>query len=198
MARDACSPRYVAGKTMDRHLRSRCRRAQPGVPAGDRFGARTRRQAALCRCRAGASGERDGRGRTHIGGWLCSPSATARRLAARAWRWRAAGWPAWPRRATSACRRRTNRQRGRHWRRRWHFRMHCGGCSGRSGCGLASLADETIVCRCEEVTAGQLRAEMAGGLTSLAVLKKATRAGMGRCQGRFCAATIARLCPGYA
>jgi NADPH-dependent 2,4-dienoyl-CoA reductase/sulfur reductase-like enzyme len=26
-------------------------------------------------------------------------------------------------------------------------------------------------------------------------LKKATRAGMGRCQGRFCASTMARLCP---
>jgi D-hydroxyproline dehydrogenase subunit alpha len=58
-----------------------------------------------------------------------------------------------------------------------------------------SIADETIVCRCEEVTAGRLRAELATGLTSLAALKKATRAGMGRCQGRFCAATVARLCP---
>jgi D-hydroxyproline dehydrogenase subunit alpha len=58
-----------------------------------------------------------------------------------------------------------------------------------------SLTDETIVCRCEEVTAGRLRQELAGGLTSLAALKKATRAGMGRCQGRFCSATIARLCP---
>jgi len=57
------------------------------------------------------------------------------------------------------------------------------------------LTDETIVCRCEEVTAGRLRTEIAGGLVSVAVLKKATRAGMGRCQGRFCAATIARLCP---
>ncbi len=57
-------------------------------------------------------------------------------------------------------------------------------------------ADETIVCRCEGVTAGQLRAEVAGGLVSLAALKKATRAGMGPCQGRFCAATVARLCPG--
>ena len=57
------------------------------------------------------------------------------------------------------------------------------------------LADETIVCRCEEVTAGRLRQELAGGLASLPALKKATRAGMGRCQGRFCAATIARLCP---
>ncbi|MEJ0016234.1 MAG: FAD-dependent oxidoreductase [Acetobacteraceae bacterium] len=55
--------------------------------------------------------------------------------------------------------------------------------------------DDTIVCRCEEVTAGRLRREMANGLASLPALKKATRAGMGRCQGRFCAATIARLCP---
>jgi glycine/D-amino acid oxidase-like deaminating enzyme len=55
--------------------------------------------------------------------------------------------------------------------------------------------DDVVVCRCEEVTAGRLRAEIAGGLVSIAALKKATRAGMGRCQGRFCAATIARLCP---
>ena len=58
-----------------------------------------------------------------------------------------------------------------------------------------SVTDETVVCRCEEVTAGRLRRELAGGLASIAALKKATRAGMGRCQGRFCAATIARLCP---
>ena len=59
----------------------------------------------------------------------------------------------------------------------------------------APLADATIVCRCEAVTAGRLRAEIAGGLTAIAALKRATRAGMGRCQGRFCATTIARLCP---
>ncbi len=57
------------------------------------------------------------------------------------------------------------------------------------------LADDTVVCRCEEVTAGRLRREIADGLISLAALKKATRAGMGRCQGRFCAASVARLCP---
>ncbi|MGH7066472.1 MAG: FAD-dependent oxidoreductase, partial [Acetobacteraceae bacterium] len=57
------------------------------------------------------------------------------------------------------------------------------------------VPDETIVCRCEEVTAGRLRAEMKAGVHSLAHLKRATRAGMGPCQGRFCAATIARLCP---
>jgi glycine/D-amino acid oxidase-like deaminating enzyme len=59
-----------------------------------------------------------------------------------------------------------------------------------------SIADDTIICRCEEVTAGRVRAELSGGLASLPAVKKATRAGMGRCQGRFCAATIARLCPG--
>ena len=57
------------------------------------------------------------------------------------------------------------------------------------------VADDTILCRCEEITAGRLRREIAGGLVSLPALKKATRAGMGRCQGRFCAAAIARLCP---
>ncbi len=58
-----------------------------------------------------------------------------------------------------------------------------------------AIADDAVVCRCEEITASRLRAEIAAGLTSLPALKKATRAGMGRCQGRFCASTIARLCP---
>ena len=58
------------------------------------------------------------------------------------------------------------------------------------------VVDETIVCRCEEISAGQLRARIADGFASLPALKKATRAGMGRCQGRFCAVTIARLVGG--
>jgi D-hydroxyproline dehydrogenase subunit alpha len=58
-----------------------------------------------------------------------------------------------------------------------------------------AIADDAIVCRCEEVTAAGLRTHIAAGVVSLPALKKATRAGMGRCQGRFCAATIARLCP---
>jgi glycine/D-amino acid oxidase-like deaminating enzyme len=58
------------------------------------------------------------------------------------------------------------------------------------GFDAASLDDSTIVCRCEEVTAGALRR---AGAVSLAALKKATRAGMGRCQGRMCGATVARF-----
>ncbi|HWA78704.1 MAG TPA: FAD-dependent oxidoreductase [Acetobacteraceae bacterium] len=57
------------------------------------------------------------------------------------------------------------------------------------------LPDSTVVCRCEEISAGRLRAEIALGATSPAALKRACRAGMGPCQGRFCAVVIARLCP---
>ncbi|PWS36477.1 FAD-dependent oxidoreductase [Falsiroseomonas bella] len=61
------------------------------------------------------------------------------------------------------------------------------------GFDASRLADDTVVCRCEEVSAGALRAAMAQGACSLGSLKKATRAGMGRCQGRMCAATVARI-----
>jgi glycine/D-amino acid oxidase-like deaminating enzyme len=58
----------------------------------------------------------------------------------------------------------------------------------------AAIADEAIVCRCEEVTGGELRRQIAAGHDSPASLKRACRVGMGRCQGRYCAATVARLC----
>jgi NADPH-dependent 2,4-dienoyl-CoA reductase/sulfur reductase-like enzyme len=52
----------------------------------------------------------------------------------------------------------------------------------------ASLPDETIVCRCEAITAGELRRvvnEMGAKEANRA--KAFSRVGMGRCQGRFCA-----------
>ncbi|MDR5741236.1 MULTISPECIES: FAD/NAD(P)-binding oxidoreductase [unclassified Caballeronia] len=52
----------------------------------------------------------------------------------------------------------------------------------------AALPDETIVCRCEAITAGELRRvvnEM--GATEANRAKAFSRVGMGRCQGRFCA-----------
>jgi len=58
----------------------------------------------------------------------------------------------------------------------------------------ADLPDDAVVCRCEEVSAGALRRAMEAGAASLATLKRATRAGMGRCAGRFCGAALARLC----
>ena len=52
---------------------------------------------------------------------------------------------------------------------------------------------ETIVCRCENVTAGAIAAVRATGVTDLGSLKRQTRLGMGRCQGRYCAGEALRL-----
>ena len=61
---------------------------------------------------------------------------------------------------------------------------------------LAALADSsTIVCRCEEVTAGELRSALATHphLGDIDAVKQLTRVGMGPCQGRFCQLTVAAL-----
>ncbi len=60
--------------------------------------------------------------------------------------------------------------------------------------GLFSLAaDDTIVCRCEEVTAGEVRKVIAGGVTELDSLKQWTRVGQGPCQGRTCGPILAQM-----
>jgi glycine/D-amino acid oxidase-like deaminating enzyme len=57
------------------------------------------------------------------------------------------------------------------------------------------IDNAAIVCRCEDLNAGELRGVIRAGHDTPAAVKRATRAGMGRCQGRYCAAVIARLCP---
>jgi NADPH-dependent 2,4-dienoyl-CoA reductase/sulfur reductase-like enzyme len=54
-------------------------------------------------------------------------------------------------------------------------------------------ADDVVVCRCEEVTAGQIRAALALGAPGPRQVKTFTRCGMGPCQGRFCGPTLARM-----
>ena len=56
-----------------------------------------------------------------------------------------------------------------------------------------TIDDSAIVCRCEEVTAGELRQHIAAGYDTPAGLKRKCRVGMGRCQGRYCATVIARM-----
>jgi len=56
---------------------------------------------------------------------------------------------------------------------------------------LDDLAPDTLVCRCEEVTKATLDAALADGLTDVGAVKRATRIGMGRCQGRYCAPALA-------
>jgi bacterioferritin-associated ferredoxin len=61
------------------------------------------------------------------------------------------------------------------------------------GPGLYSLArEETVICRCEGVTLGELRRAVAEGAHTVNGLKRVTRAGMGSCQGRTCGELVAR------
>jgi thioredoxin reductase/bacterioferritin-associated ferredoxin len=53
--------------------------------------------------------------------------------------------------------------------------------------------DETVVCRCEEVTAGQIRHALALGAVGPNQLKTQTRVGMGPCQGRMCGLTVSEM-----
>ena len=53
--------------------------------------------------------------------------------------------------------------------------------------------DDTIVCRCEEVTAGEIRQVAARGCMGPNQGKAFTRCGMGPCMGRECAATVSQL-----
>lgn len=55
---------------------------------------------------------------------------------------------------------------------------------------FGAIADETIICRCEEVTAGKLREAVTLGCLGTNQAKAFTRAGMGPCQGRICGPAV--------
>ncbi|HTZ38443.1 MAG TPA: NAD(P)/FAD-dependent oxidoreductase [Stellaceae bacterium] len=60
--------------------------------------------------------------------------------------------------------------------------------------GLWSLAaDDTVVCRCENVALRDIREAVAGGHRSLNAVKRNVRSGMGWCGGRICLPAIAAL-----
>ena len=58
---------------------------------------------------------------------------------------------------------------------------------------LPLMRDDTIVCRCEEVTLAEARRWVKAGVTEANSLKAITRMSMGRCQGRNCLPTLASL-----
>ncbi|WP_322103304.1 FAD-dependent oxidoreductase [Paraburkholderia sp. J41] len=49
---------------------------------------------------------------------------------------------------------------------------------------------DTLICRCEEVSFATLQAALDEGLTTVGAIKRRTRIGMGRCQGRYCAPVL--------
>lgn len=55
------------------------------------------------------------------------------------------------------------------------------------------LDDDVLVCRCEEVTAGEIRAAIRAGATDVTQVKLRTRAGMGLCQGRTCELLVQQI-----
>ncbi len=58
---------------------------------------------------------------------------------------------------------------------------------------LDLMRDDTILCRCEEVTAGDVARAAKDWDGSLRTIKQLTRAGMGPCQGRICGSLVAQV-----
>ena len=60
--------------------------------------------------------------------------------------------------------------------------------------GITALARaDTVLCRCEGVTRGEISAALASGTRTVTGAKFWTRVGMGRCQGRICGAATAEI-----
>lgn len=53
--------------------------------------------------------------------------------------------------------------------------------------------DDTIVCRCEEVTVRDIKQAITEGATTVTGIKRRTRAGMGLCQGRTCSKLVSKM-----
>lgn len=58
---------------------------------------------------------------------------------------------------------------------------------------MARIDDDMLVCRCEEITVGEIREAIAQGAFDVVGVKRRTRAGMGLCQGRTCEKMVQQL-----
>lgn len=50
--------------------------------------------------------------------------------------------------------------------------------------------DDMIICRCEEVTKGEIRKAVHDGMFTIAEIRRYLRTGMGLCQGQTCARLV--------
>lgn len=55
------------------------------------------------------------------------------------------------------------------------------------------MRDDVVICRCEDVTYGEIAGAIERGLTTTEEIKRVLRCGMGPCQGRTCSRLIARI-----
>ncbi len=51
---------------------------------------------------------------------------------------------------------------------------------------VSKLGDDVIICRCEEITRGEIRRAVYDGMITMNEVKRYLRAGMGLCQGQTC------------
>ncbi|MXG91340.1 FAD-dependent oxidoreductase [Nocardioides sp. YIM 123512] len=53
--------------------------------------------------------------------------------------------------------------------------------------------DDTVVCRCEGITYGEIAAGLGDGTVAAGSVKRMTRVGMGKCQGRYCGPVLTAM-----
>lgn len=53
--------------------------------------------------------------------------------------------------------------------------------------------DDLVICRCEEITLGEIKDAIRNGFKTLNGIKRVTRAGMGLCQGQTCQRLVTRI-----
>lgn len=53
--------------------------------------------------------------------------------------------------------------------------------------------DDTEICRCEEITKGEIRQAIHDGMYTMTEIKRFIRPGMGLCQGRRCGPLVKRI-----
>ena len=53
--------------------------------------------------------------------------------------------------------------------------------------------DDLVICRCEEITKGEIKEAIRNGMKTLNGIKRVTRAGMGLCQGQTCQSLVTQI-----
>ncbi len=53
--------------------------------------------------------------------------------------------------------------------------------------------DDLVICRCEEITKGEIKEAIRNGMGTLNGIKRVTRAGMGLCQGQTCQRLVSQI-----
>lgn len=53
--------------------------------------------------------------------------------------------------------------------------------------------DDMLICRCEEITKGEIRKAVHEGMYTITEIRRYLRSGMGLCQGQTCAKLVKRI-----